>query len=161
MTGAAFGYEYLDSRLRPVATVDGVLFVDDSLSTNVLPTLAAVDAFPGRNIALIVGGSDRKIDYAPLAEGLARRSSPTLVLITESESAPSIHAGMKSRDVGPLVEVELAADLADATRRGFAWARPDGVVLLSPAAASHGLFRNFGERAAAFQAAIATCERSA
>jgi UDP-N-acetylmuramoylalanine--D-glutamate ligase len=160
LAAAAEGFAHLPSRLTPLDEIDGVLFVDDSLSTNVLPTLAAVDAFPGRNIALIVGGSDRQIDYAPLAEGLARRSSPTLVLITESASASSIHAGMKSRDVGPLVEVELAADLADATRRGFAWARPDGVVLLSPAAASHGIFRNFGERAAAFQDAIATCERS-
>ena len=160
LAAAAEGFAHLPSRLTPLDEIDGVLFVDDSLSTNVLPTLAAVDAFPGRNIALIVGGSDRQIDYAPLAEGLARRRSPTLVLITESASASSIHAGMKSRDVGPLVEVELAADLADATRRGFAWARPDGVVLLSPAAASHGLFRNYGERAAAFQAAIATCERS-
>ncbi len=34
-----------------------------------LPTLAAVDAFPGRRVALLVGGQDRGIDYAPLGEG--------------------------------------------------------------------------------------------
>ena len=61
----------LPSRLTPIGTVDGVTFVDDSLSTNVLPTLAALDAFPGRRIALIVGGHDRGIDYAPLAAGVA------------------------------------------------------------------------------------------
>ena len=55
-------------------------FVDDSLSTNVLPTLAALDAFPGRRIALIVGGQDRGIDYAPLAAGVSGRESPTYVL---------------------------------------------------------------------------------
>ena len=55
-------------------------FVDDSLSTNVLPTLAAMDAFPGRRVALIAGGHDRGIDYAPLAAGLAARDAPTLVL---------------------------------------------------------------------------------
>ena len=59
------------SRLQPSARSDGVTFVDDSLSTNVLPTLAAMDAFPGRRVALIVGGHDRGIDYAPLAAGLA------------------------------------------------------------------------------------------
>ena len=36
----------LPSRLAPIGTVAGVTFVDDSLSTNVLPTLAALDAFP-------------------------------------------------------------------------------------------------------------------
>ena len=57
----------LPSRRTPVGTVGGVTFVDDSLSTNVLPTLAALDAFPGRRVALIAGGHDRGIDYAPLA----------------------------------------------------------------------------------------------
>lgn len=159
LAAASEGFEHLPSRLTPVDEIDGVLFVDDSLSTNVLPTLAAVDAFPGRNIALILGGLDRKIDYAPLAEGLAGRSSRTLVLITKSASAASIHAAMKSRDVGPLVEVELVADIDEATRRGFAWARPDGVVLLSPASPSFGLFTGYGERAASFRAAVATSHR--
>ena len=71
LRAAAAGYQPLPSRLTPVGTVGGVTFVDDSLSTNVLPTLAALDAFPGRRIALIVGGHDRGIDYAPLAAGVA------------------------------------------------------------------------------------------
>jgi UDP-N-acetylmuramoylalanine--D-glutamate ligase len=154
---AAAGFEHLSSRLTPVATVDGVLFVDDGLSTNVLPTLAAVDSFPGRPIALIVGGSDRGIDYIPLADGLAVRTTPTLVLVTESESAASLHAALASRDLGPAVDVEPAGDLVEATRKGFAWARPGGVVLLSPAAPSFDRFRNYTERADAFIAAARSC----
>ena len=45
-----------------------------------LPTLAALDSFPGRRIALIAGGHDRGIDYAPLAAGVLARPAPTLVL---------------------------------------------------------------------------------
>ncbi len=56
-----------------------------------LPTLAALDAFPGRRIALIVGGHDRGIDYAPLAAGLAERDRPTLVL-TLPDNGPRIRA---------------------------------------------------------------------
>ncbi len=66
----------LGSRLQVIGTVGGVTFVDDSLSTNVLPTLAALDAFPGRRVALIAGGQDRGIDYQPLAAGLAGRTAP-------------------------------------------------------------------------------------
>ena len=69
LRAAAAGYQPLPSRLTPAGTVGGVSFVDDSLSTNVLPTLAALDAFPGRRIALIVGGHDRGIDYAPWRPG--------------------------------------------------------------------------------------------
>ena len=67
---AASGFTPLPSRLTPVGTAAGVTFIDDSLSTNVLPTLAALDSFPGRRVALIVGGQDRGIDYTALAEGV-------------------------------------------------------------------------------------------
>jgi UDP-N-acetylmuramoylalanine--D-glutamate ligase len=47
--------------------------------------------------------------------------------------------------------------LAAAVERGFAWARPDGVVLLSPAAPSFGTFRDYADRGAAFARAMAAC----
>jgi UDP-N-acetylmuramoylalanine--D-glutamate ligase len=157
LAAATAGFEHLSSRLEPVGTVDGVLFVDDGLSTNVLPTLAALDAHPGRRVALIVGGTDRSIDFVPLADGLARRPDPTLVLVVDTESGPRIEAALKGRDLGPLVTVESAPDDAEAARTGFTWARPDGVVLLSPASPSFDRFANYRARAAAFRAAMATC----
>jgi len=42
-------------------------------------------------------------------------------------------------------------------RAGFGWARPDGIVLLSPAAPSFGVFRNYQDRAAAFTRAMKSC----
>ena len=78
------------------APIGGVTFVDDSLSTNVLPTLAALDSFPGRRIALIAGGHDRGIDYAPLAAGVVARPAPTLVL-TLPDSGPRIAAEIAAR----------------------------------------------------------------
>jgi UDP-N-acetylmuramoylalanine--D-glutamate ligase len=144
MRAAAAGYQPLPSRLTTVAKVDGVSFVDDSLSTNVLPTLAAVDAFPGERIALIVGGHDRGIDYAPLAAGLRERIAPTLVLCIP-DSGPRIHAAF-----GASADVVDCASLTEAVAAGFRWARPDGVVLLSPAAPSFGQFRDYRDRGEAF-----------
>ena len=103
LRAAAAGYQPLPSRLTPVGTVGGVTFVDDSLSTNVLPTLAALDAFPGRRIALIVGGHDRGIDYAPLAAGIVARDAPTYVL-TLPDSGPRIRT-----------QIEAAASLSAST----------------------------------------------
>jgi UDP-N-acetylmuramoyl-L-alanine---L-glutamate ligase len=162
---AAQGFEHLDSRLRPVATVEGVLFVDDSLSTNVLPTLAAVDAFPGRAVAVVVGGQDRGIDYGPLVAGLTARPGPTLVAITESEAGPRIRAAFDAHaaftddadaagfEAARLETVDVP-DLDAAVRVAHDWARPDGVVLLSPAAPSFDRFRDYRERAATFVAAV-------
>jgi UDP-N-acetylmuramoyl-L-alanine---L-glutamate ligase len=149
--GAAAGYRPLPSRLTPAGTVGGVSFVDDSLSTNVLPTLAALDAFPGRRIALIVGGHDRGIDYAPLAAGIVAREAPTYVL-TLPDSGPRIRAQIEA---APPPEPGFAGvtdcpDLAAAVAAGYRWAQPDGIVLLSPAAPSFGFFKDYRDRAEAF-----------
>jgi UDP-N-acetylmuramoyl-L-alanine---L-glutamate ligase len=152
---AAAGFVPLASRLTAIGEVAGVVFVDDGLSTNVLPTLAAMDAFPGRRVALIAGGHDRGIDYAPLAAGLAARDAPTLVLAVP-DSGPRIQAAIEAGNPGK-VEVAACADLDAAVRRGFRWARPDGVVLLSPAAPSFGRFRDYRDRSDAFGRAMRAC----
>src|SRR5580700_9249592 len=71
---AATGFAGLPSRCRSVGTVGPVEFVDDSLSTNVLPTEAALDAFDQSAVALLVGGHDRGVDYTPLGQAVARRT---------------------------------------------------------------------------------------
>lgn len=149
---AARGFVPLPSRLTRIGMVHGVEFVDDSLSTNVLPTLAAVDAFAGRRIALIVGGEDRGIDYEPLAAGLAQRGGELVVLAVPDSGARIADA------IGGRADVRQCDDLADAVRRGFAWAQPDGVVLLSPAAPSFGRFHDYRDRGDAFAAAMRACE---
>jgi UDP-N-acetylmuramoyl-L-alanine---L-glutamate ligase len=54
--------------------------------------------------------------------------------------------------------VRPCTDLDAAVRAGFAWARPDGIVLLSPAAPSFGVFRNYRERGEAFARAMQACD---
>ena len=183
LAAAAAGFPQLASRLQVIGVTGGVTFVDDSLSTNVLPTLAALDAFPGRRVALIAGGEDRGIDYQPLAAGLAARGEPTLVL-TVPDSGPRIQAALRARGGDPpeppairrlggdtpaarpaspakRLQVVACEGLDAAVARGFSWARPDGVVLLSPAAPSFGRFRDYRDRGEAFARAYAGCARQA
>jgi UDP-N-acetylmuramoylalanine--D-glutamate ligase len=165
LRAAAAGYQPLPSRLTSIGTVDGVTFVDDSLSTNVLPTLAALDSFPGRRIALIVGGHDRGIDYGPLAAGIVARPAPTYVL-TLPDSGPRIRAEIdqaaldhaarnQTPDQAPLFAgVTDRPDLDSAVAAASRWAKPDGVVLLSPAAPSFGQFRDYLDRGETFARAM-------
>ena len=161
LRAAAEGYLPLQSRLQVIGQAAGVTFVDDSLSTNVLPTAAALEAFPGRRVALIVGGEDRGIDYAPLARVLASRHAQTYVL-TLPDSGPRIHAEITGALGGYHAGDQVAGvtdcpDLETAVAGGFGWARPDGIVLLSPAAPSFGHFRDYRDRAEAFARAMRAC----
>lgn len=150
ITHAAQNFAGLGSRLRKIGTVGGVDFIDDSLSTNVLPTLAAVNAFQSRRIALLVGGQDRGIDYAPLATGLAGR--PGLLTLTMPDSGPRIAAELRAG--APGLDVLECQDLDSAVTAGYNWLAGDGVLLLSPAAPSFGKYVNYQDRGAAFQSAM-------
>jgi len=150
---AAAGFDALPSRFRSLGCRGEVEFVDDGLSTNVLPAQAALAAFADRPVALLVGGHDRGVDYAPLAETLAARDSATLV-VTMPDNGPRI--GDAVRAVGDArVEVVDAADLEAAVAVAVEWAAAGGVVLLSPAAPSFGRYGDYRERSAAFAAAAA------
>jgi UDP-N-acetylmuramoylalanine--D-glutamate ligase len=155
LKAAATGFRGLPSRLSSIGMVNGVSFVDDSLSTNVLPTLAALDAFPERRIALIVGGQDRGIDYAPLAQGVLARSAATAVL-TIPDSGLRISATFADNGLGTID----CPDLDAAVQKGFSWAYPNGIVLLSPAAPSFGQFHDYQDRAEAFSRAMRACGKS-
>jgi UDP-N-acetylmuramoylalanine--D-glutamate ligase len=149
LADAAAGFVPLESRLTPIAKVDGVLFVDDSLSTNVLPTLAALDAFADQPVALIAGGFDRGIDYTALGDGIAARTEPTLVVALPA-TGRRIGAAVAGRV--PVLSCRL---MTVAVYRAFTWAKPrGGVVLLSPAAPSFGQFKDYRERSAAFASAV-------
>jgi len=143
----------LAHRLTTIGIVNGVRFVDDSLATNVLPTIAALESFPVERVALIVGGQDRGIDYRPLGTHIRDHGSEVLVLAVP-ESGERIASEVSEALVGTRSLVRRCADLREAVAAGFHWARPDGVVLLSPAAPSFGAFRDYAQRSEVFAEAM-------
>lgn len=146
---AAIGFRPLPHRLETIAVIRGVEYVDDSLSTNVLPTIAAVEVFTQKPLALIAGGFDRDIDYGPLGEHIAGRKEASIVLTVPDNGERILHE-VTSRG-GEAVACE---DIAHAVRIASQWAPPGAVVLLSPAAASYGRFNNYRQRGEAFRAAV-------
>lgn len=153
---SAAGFDGLPSRFRSLGRVAGVEFVDDGLSTNVLPAQAALAAFADRPVALLVGGHDRGLDYEPLARTVAARTGPTLV-VTMPDNGPRIGEAVRAVGDGR-VDVVDRDGLDDAVDAAYAWTRAagdSGVVLLSPAAPSFGRFGDYRERSAAFAAAAA------
>ena len=137
----------LRGRLTLVASesIDSVTlrYVDDGLATSVLPTLAALEVFSDVAVALIAGGFDRGVDYAELADALVARSAPT-TLITMG------NAGARLSDEVRLRSHDLIQHAASTMLEAVTLARNSldagGVVLLSPAAPSFDLYRNWEER---------------
>ncbi len=132
----------VEHRLEEVATVDGVLYVNDSKATNVDSTLVALASFEAP-VHLILGGQGKGQDFAPLRRPVAERC-PGVYLI--GEDAPAIAEAVGGARCGTL---DAAVDAAAAA------ARPGEVVLLSPACASFDQFADFEARGRAFKDLVA------
>jgi UDP-N-acetylmuramoylalanine--D-glutamate ligase len=147
---AASGYEPLQGRFREIARSGGVRFIDDSLATNPLPTIAAIDAVGDARLALLLGGHDRGVDYHELVDTIANRDAATLV-VTLPDNGPAIGAMLRSRSG---VLVLDANDVDEAVRHALEWLHGSGILLLSPAAPSFSQFRSWKERSDAFAVAV-------
>jgi UDP-N-acetylmuramoylalanine--D-glutamate ligase len=133
----------VEHRLRRVAVVDGVAYVDDSKATNVASALTALAATPAP-IHLILGGDDAKQeDFRPLRAPVADRAA-SVHLIGAAAGRLRAALGMGT-DRGDLAAAVLAARTA---------ARPGDTVLLSPACASFDQYRSYEERGRHFQALV-------
>ena len=147
---AALNYEPLSGRLTLIANIDGVRFIDDSLATNPLPTMAALGSFADVPVALLLGGYDRGVDYAELLDVLRARSSPTFVIGLPDSGHRLVRELTGSEDL----ELTTATSVAEAVHLARVWTPANGIVLLSPAASSFSQFANWKERSEAFRTAI-------
>ena len=142
-------YEPLPHRLQYIGEREGVKYYDDSISTICDTTIQALKTLKDTDTVLI-GGMDRGIDYRELIEYLSDCQVPHIILMeaTGKRIYQEIHKyypEFKNR-----ARLILAEHLEDGVKRARQITRPGTSCVLSPAAASYGIFRNFEERAEIF-----------
>jgi UDP-N-acetylmuramoylalanine--D-glutamate ligase len=137
-------FQPLPNRLQPVGERDGILYVNDSISTTPMATLAALDLYRGREVAVLVGGHDRGLPWGEFAE--AMRTGAPRAIITMGQNGPRIHALLEPVAATSGFVLHAAGDLADAVAQARAALPEGGVVLLSPGAPSFGAYRDYVAR---------------
>ena len=142
-------YEPLPHRLQYIGEREGVKYYDDSISTICDTTIQALKTLKDTDTVLI-GGMDRGIDYSELINFLSGHKVPHIILMeaTGKRIYQEIHKyypEFKNR-----ARLILAEHLEDGVKRARQITRPGTSCVLSPAAASYGIFRNFEERGETF-----------
>ena len=137
-------FQPLPNRLQPIGTRDGILYVNDSISTTPMATLAALALYRDRPVALLVGGHDRGLPWDDFAE--AMRTQAPRAIVTMGQNGPRIHALLKSVAAHAGFALSAASDLADAMAQARGALADDGVLLLSPGAPSFGMYRDYVAR---------------
>ncbi len=138
-------FRAIPHRVEPVREVDGVLWINDSKSTNVTSTEVAIAALD-RPFLLLLGGRHKGEPYTRLAEVLRPECR---AVIAYGEARPLIE-----RDLGSVLPVVAAGTFDDVLAKARGLARPGDAVLLSPACSSYDMFDNYEQRGDRFRAAV-------
>lgn len=140
----------LEHRLKFVAEKQGVSYYDDSIATTPGSAIAAMRAFDGPKV-IILGGSSKGADFDELAATASRSNVKQAILIGDEADRIElslVEAGVSSVNMGSDTTmkaiVQLAADVAGA----------GDTVILSPACASFGMFRDYKDRGEQFITAV-------
>lgn len=132
-------------RIEQLATVNNVHFVNDSKSTNIASTLASVDTVKGA-IILLLGGSNKGLDYSELFAKLSKRVKQ---IVAYGEIADELIFANNNA-----FKIKKCKDLSSAFDYATSIAIDNDTILLSPATASYDQFSSYIERGNLFNSKV-------
>jgi len=170
----------LDTRLTNVGTINGITFYEDTLATIPEATIAAIDALNSGVKTLIAGGHERKQNYSNLAKKILNSNISTLILFpatgeriakevnqllhaeemrTGAQGVPSRNSGMvaehpQSHSSNAKIHIFNVTSMPEAVKLAYANTPKGSLVLLSPAAPSFTLFKDYRDESAQYRQAI-------
>lgn len=133
-------------RLEKIATKDGIEFYNDTTATTPDATIAALEALAleKKPVVLIMGGAEKGLPTDTLMNVLKDRAKHVTLL-----------AGSGTDLIKDAIEgVLIAASMNEAVQDAWAHAKEGDAILLSPAFASFGMFKNEYDRGDAFVRAV-------
>lgn len=144
----------VEHRLEPVATIDGVQYVNNSMCTNLDATVRSIEAIAEPQIVIAGGKAKGKNeDYGPVGEAL-RRKAKHLVLIGADRAV--IRRAAENAGFSAISEAESMQEAVEIARSKAA---PGDVVVLTPGCASFDMFRSFEHRGQVFKDAVRGMQR--
>lgn len=143
-------FKGLENRQEIVGVKNGITFVNDTTSTTPDATFAAMNVyrFPKakNHVHLIFGGADKELEFDEVAKALAKRKD-VIVYLLPGTAEKKIEAAFKKHNVRSMD----AKNVKEAIVAIKTYASRGDVVLLSPGAASFGLFKNEFDRGEQFK----------
>ncbi len=130
----------VEHRCELVRELDGVRYYNSSIDSSPTRTAAAINAFK-QKVIVIVGGYDKNIPLEPLGELFKNKVKGCVLMGATAGKIENVLTDTKYDG-----DVLKATDMQDAVCKAKSIAVNGDVVILSPAAASFDMFRNFEER---------------
>lgn len=139
----------VEHRLEFVRELDGVKWYNDSIASSPNRTIAGLNSYSER-IVLIAGGRDKNLDYDPIAKPIIDNVDTLIVM---GETADKIKNAVTSEleKQNKTLNIIKVSNVEEAVKTAKKQAKPNQVVLFSPASTSFDMFKNFEERGRKFK----------
>ena len=134
-------FKGLEGRLQYIKTIKGVKIYNDNNATTPEATMAGIEALKNnkKNIILICGGADKKLDLAPFVK-VVNKYCKAVSLI------PGTGTEILLKDYKLKIRSKVGKNLDDVVQKAIKYAKRGDIILFSPAFASFGMFNNEYER---------------
>ena len=146
------GFKGLEHRLELVKEVGGVAFYNDSFATGPQPTIAAIKSFTEPE-TLILGGSDKGLSYNDLGKEITTNKQVKKVIIIGQVGPLIIRSLNKAGFRGSIINLKQKS-MIKIVENAYRNTLAGGVVILSPAAASFDMFKDYKDRGNQFKKAV-------
>jgi len=131
-------FEGLFGRLQKVNEVEGIPFYNDTTATNPYAATQSINAVGKENLALILGGEDKNLDFSELASAL--KDIP-FVFVLPGTASDKLRAAAEAAGIAHLQQVQTLREAVES-----AYEASPRAVLFSPGAASFNMFKNEFDR---------------
>lgn len=141
----------LAHRLQLVRKVNEVSYINDSTATMPDATIAALKSFGENPLILILGGSDKALEFKALAQEISLHKN-----IKHLIWLPGTATDRMKQEILPVTTAHsyYASSMEEAVMTASQYAEEGDTVLLSPGATSFGLFVHEFDRGDAFMRAV-------
>jgi len=136
-------FKGVNGRLEFLKKYRGISFINDTCATTPEATIAAINSFSSP-IILICGGADKNLDFHQLCRIINKKIK--FVVLLEGEATDKIEKELKRKKI-----LGRFNNFRSAVENAFKNAKKKDIVLLSPACASFGMFRNEFDRGEQFR----------
>lgn len=141
-------------RLEFVRELRGVRYYNDTAATIPQAAISAINSFEGKEVILIAGGADKNLDFSELAKEIVERSKGIIFLAGDATDKLILEIRKNLPEEDRNNKFIIVDSMDKAVEFASRSAQKDDVVLLSPGAASFGLFANEFERGDRFRKAV-------
>jgi len=143
-------FKPLPHRIEKVGEYKGINFYDDSIATNPSASLNGIDALKSDLETVIIGGANKGFDFKDYVKEVSKRNIKNIILMPDT----GLEMKLDFEKLAKNSKILTANSMNEAVKLAYRHTSQGKAALLSPAATSFNMFKDYKERGDVFRSYV-------